>query len=615
MKGTGRALGSCFAAVAVALACANPAGAATPSGLADQVRELSGGTAILGYDSQRARQRPAFARELERAGVKTVFFERLRLVAVRGNRTQVRRAAGVRGVRSAHMNERLKLLLHESVPLVYGGTHQSTWASGIDGRGGAVAVVDSGVDGLHPDLMGRMAANVKVLDPGEFFDGRQPVYLECQTACSTDTTGGHGTHVAGTVAGDGTASNRFYRGVAPGTKLVGLGVGEGPVVLYAVAAFEWILANQAKYGIVAVNNSWGPTSERVRYDATDPINVASRALDRAGVSVVFAAGNDGPDRSDCSTQPGSGGRRTATEGPCYINPYSVAPWAISVANGRKDPQFGPGQQYLNLSSSRGDPKPQQSLDGQTIDYVPTLTAPGTNIRSARQITGVNTTAPLSCVSAEPPACPPPAGAAQYEPFYHPLSGTSMAAPHVAGAVAVLQTQAQAKLGRRLTPAEVRQALIDSATPMTNKDGFFTWSCTNPPPFRQCGDTLNGRLTGKPYERWQVGAGYLNVAAALDRVGAAPASTATGGGSTAPGPTQTQSSLPPPRGGEPEPQPSTLPPASSQPSGGGSGNAGGRTAEQRAAARRAYRRCVKQARKKKTSRARARAKARCKARYG
>jgi serine protease AprX len=503
--------------VLLVLACAGPAAARAP---AAQIAALGDGTAIIQYDARAAKNRAGFARQLRRVGVRTAVFKRLRLVAVRGSGVEVRRAARVRGVKSAHMDHAIKLLLHESVPLVYGGTQESAWASGFDGRGNTVAVVDSGIDGLHPDLQNRMAANVKVEDPGDIFDSGEPAYIECPTACSTDTTGGHGTHVAGIVAADGTASSGYYRGVAPGAKLVGLGVGEGPSVLYAIGAFEWILANHSKYGIVAVNNSWGPVSDGVRFDATDPINVASKALDDAGVLVVFAAGNSGSGArtdpaggSDCSSQPASGGGREPTEGACKINPYSVAPWAVSVANGRKDGE------HLNFSSSRGDPFPQQSLDGQTIDYVPTLTAPGTNIRSDRMLTGVNTTAGEACLSADPPECVPPAGAEQYEPFYMPLTGTSMASPHVAGAVAVIQSAAQAKVGRRLTPAEVRQVLIDSATPMTGVDGMWDWPCGSPL-FVDCGTQIDG-TTSQPYARWQVGAGYLNVAGAIQRAQAAP----------------------------------------------------------------------------------------------
>ena len=600
MKLARRALGGGLAAVVVALACAVPAGAAAPS---VQVDDLGGGTAILGYDGTRARALDRFERSLRSTGVRTVFFQRLRLVAVRGNAVSLRRAARLRGVRSAHMDRKLQLFLHQSVPLVYGGTHETTWRGGVDGRGGAVAVVDSGVDGTHPGLQNRMSANVKVLDPGDIFDAGEPVYLECPVSCTTDVTGGHGTHVAGTVADEGRASNSFYRGVAPGSRLVGLSVGEGISVLYALGAFEWIMANHEKHGIVAVNNSWGPAGDDVRFDATDPINAATRALHRAGMVVVFAAGNSGTGArtspeggSDCGSRPADGGGREANDGACKINPYSVAPWSLSVANARKDEPGGPGGQHLNLSSSRGDPVPQQSLDGQTIDYMPTLSAPGTNIRAARALGG--TTTPVACVSAETPSCVPPAGAEAYEPYYMPLSGTSMAAPHVAGAVAVIQSKARAAIGRRLTPDEVRQVLVESATPMTGRDGLWDWPCGSLPLFVECGERTAG-TTGQPYARWQVGAGYLNVAGALSRVESL-GGTAPSGGTTATG--EAAPALP---AGTAAAVRTTLPetaPVRQQ------------RAKSRRAAKRRYVRCVRAARKKSSRRARARAKARCKRAY-
>ena len=296
--------------------------------------------------------------------------------------------------------------------------------------------------------------------------------------------------------------------MAPGASIVGLSVGEGPAIFFELAAYDWILTHRAALNIVAVNNSFGPDAG-TRYDSTAPTTVATKALYDAGISVVFSAGNNGvggrtdpAGGSDCSTVAGSDGSRSASPGTCQINPYSVAPWVLSVANGRKDSAGGPGDQPLAYSSSRGDPVTETSIDGKPIDYLPTITAPGTNIRSARAVGG--TTTPLSCGSAEPPACVPPPEAVQYEASYMVLSGTSMAAPHVAGAIAVIQSAARARLGRLLTPDEVRSVLTSSADPMTKTDSLWDWPCGTTL-FQPCGGPIDG-TTGKPMRagRWARG---------------------------------------------------------------------------------------------------------------
>lgn len=450
---------------------------------------------------------------IDALGLRSAALKRLPFVAVVGDSALLDRLGALPGVVSTHENKRLQYHLHESAPLVFGGEarRQAAYDAGYDGRGQTVAVIDSGTDGLHADLRERVVRNVKVVGTdGIATDDTFHQYVECPAACTTDTSSGHGTHVSGTAVGDGSASGGYYTGIAPGAKLVGISTGEVIAVFHALQAFDYLL-DHPELGVTAINNSWGPSGGG-RFDANDPVNVATKAAHDAGMAVVFSAGNSGPGTetepdgaSDCSPD-GSGD--------CMINPYSVAPWTISVAATRKDAAGGPGDQPLAFFSSRGDPDPQQSADGAyTIDYQPTLSAPGVNIMAARAPTGaVQATCgasaePDSCVTADP----------AHEPFYFSSSGTSMAAPHVTGAIAVIQSAAQARLGRRLSPDEVKSLLAGSADPMTKIDGLWDWPCGTEA-FVACGTDVAG-TTAQPYADWQVGAGALDVGNALDAIAA------------------------------------------------------------------------------------------------
>jgi serine protease AprX len=347
---------------------------------------------------------------LQASGIQVRPFRVLPIVGVRGTSLQIRALLRLPGLRSVYLNRRLTYFLDESVPLV--GADRVWNELGYTGKGVTVAVIDSGIDATHRDLpfVTKVAQNVK-LAPDLF--GVDPLVME--GLVNTDTTSGHGTHVASTVAGTGATRDGKYRGVAIGSKLVGIGAGEALFVLTALEGFDWVLQNRAKYGIRVISNSWGTSGA---FSPDDPINVASKLAHDAGLVVVFAAGNAGP-------------------GLDTLNPYCVAPWVICVAAGKKD-----GSTLADFSS-RGIP-------GDPV-YHPTLTAPGVEIAAARATTGLvmNTFFAADLIDLGTDAV-----------SYTAASGTSMATPHVSGTVALMLEANPA-----LTPDQVKSALEQTATAM------------------------------------------------------------------------------------------------------------------------------------------------------
>ncbi|MCA1615101.1 MAG: S8 family serine peptidase [Acidobacteria bacterium] len=392
----------------------------------------------------------------------------LPVVAVNATAAQVARMAGWDGLRSIYLNAPVQLYDHQSNPLV--GTERLrtdidiTRRNGglpVSGKGITIAINDTGVDGTHQDLnydltnpaAGKTVQNVimnmndkdgllvRTATLGNVFEGIiPPSYLENQP--NSDTNGGHGTHVASIAAGSGLASGRLYEGVAPGAKILGIGSGGGLFIIGQIAAFDYILTNQLVYNIRVVNNSWGNSA--AEYDAAHPVNVASKALHDNNIVVVFANGNDGP-------------------APNTQNRWTPWPWVITAGASTKDGR-------LASFSSRG-------IFGHPTAH-PTILTPGTGGGAG------NTSAIIAARSRVNPAAngldddleiP-----ANFLPNYTQISGTSMAAPHLSGIIAnVLEAD------RSLTPDEVRDVLVRTATPLA------------------------------PYDEFEAGAGLANVHAAVD----------------------------------------------------------------------------------------------------
>ena len=282
----------------------------------------------------------------------------------------------------------------------------------VTGRGVTVAVIDTGLDGTHGDLAGRVAQNVKLADSQSVSVGFTPP-VAVENVPDTDQTYGHGTFVAGMIAGDGTRSGGAYAGVAPGAKLVGLSAGDLNL-FHVLAGFDYLLTHP-DLGVRVVNCSF---SAETLYDENDPVNVATRMLYERGVNVVFSAGNSGP------------GLHT-------LNPYAEAPWVVSV--GATD-QRG----RLASFSARGE------FGGKATH--PTLVAPGMNVVSLRSsraglmaASGITSSRRLSAAESL---------------SYTTGTGTSFSAPQAAGVIALML---EANPG--LTPSEVRDILQRTATPL------------------------------------------------------------------------------------------------------------------------------------------------------
>jgi serine protease AprX len=369
----------------------------------------------------------------------------------------------------------------------------------IDGSGVGVAVVDGGVFGTHPDLVGNMARNFKVLcdegDPNWVTDETDDTlcnHYVFDERPDSDTSSGHGTHVSGIVAGDGTKStgiyDRTFVGVAPGAKIYGFGVGDGASIVteLAAASFQWVLDNGASQNppIRVVTNSWGCLSG-CAHNPSSTVNQLASQLATNGVSVLFAAGNAGGTGSGANTC------YTAAQGDCTSdNSKNATPGVISVAN-YDDNDTGDKDYTLSSSSSRGSALGCPASCSRANTW-PDVAAPGSGI--------VATCKPNTAL------CEPMWPA--YPGYYSNLSGTSMATPHTAAAAAMLY-----QANSTLTPAEVEDILQDTAVKFSGACAAGSLCATNgntPAPGAYVADPQNSGGTSS-YDK---GAGLLNIPAAL-----------------------------------------------------------------------------------------------------
>src|SRR3989442_6306631 len=289
------------------------------------------------------------------------------------------------------------------------------WQQGIAGGGVTVAILDSGVaadaDLVQPD--NRLLASVNFADQRLTSDPSDP--------------GGHGTHIAGIVAGNGTRSGGEFVGIAPQANIVDVRVlgstGSGRISS-VVRGIEWVLAHRAVYNIRVINLSFGAPA-RLPY-RLDPMSAAVEIAWRRGLVVVAASGNGGPQRDTVET-PG------------------IDPYVITVGATDDRGTLGRGDDMLAWFSAWG------SADSNAK---PDLVAPGRRLVSLR--------VPESTLDT---LFPDRVVVAQNGATYFRLTGTSMATAVVSGAAALLLA------GRpHVTPDQVKALLVGTTQPYGEDSG-------------------------------------------------------------------------------------------------------------------------------------------------
>jgi len=274
------------------------------------------------------------------------------------------------------------------------------WTEGIDGDGVTVAVVDTGVAQVA-DLSGRLAGGV------DFSGGNNPYNDEF----------GHGTFVAGLIAGNGSSSNGQYKGVAPKARIVSVkiaGADGSSDVSHVLAAMQWVVSYRTTYGIRVVNLSLGTDSTQSYH--LSPLNAAvERAWDN-GIVVTVSSSNNGP-AAGTVTKPGD-------------DPLVVT---VGALDDKGTP--GRGDDVMAGFSGAGP----TAADGLTK---PDLVAPGRSVISLR--------APGSAIDSAYPG-------SRIGSAYFKGSGTSFSTAITSGAAALLLDREPG-----LTPDQVKARLLDTA---------------------------------------------------------------------------------------------------------------------------------------------------------
>lgn len=340
----------------------------------------------------------------------------LNSVLLRTRPSKINKIAKRKDVRKVSRNGQVRLIDPELQPVSYvsepgvaWGAHEigveDCWQNGIDGSGVVVVHMDTGVDPTHPALSGKFT--------GYWFDainGQETPYDD----------NGHGTHTLGTLlGGDGLGAYPDDLGVAPGARWAGVKVMNADGVgtyQQCLAGLEYVAQLKAKLDVRVVCGSWSLNDPK-----EDLLFPACERLRSLGILPVFALGNAGP-------------------GPRSADAPGNYPSVVGVGAVNADGHVAPFSARGNAPAIRPWNDQAYWSIGDWNLHKPDLVAPGVDVRS----------------------CVPGGG-------FRRLSGTSMAAPHVAGVAALMLQRNPA-----LDPKELLEIMIATASrPGGNGTGGYT----------------------------------------------------------------------------------------------------------------------------------------------
>jgi subtilisin family serine protease len=320
--------------------------------------------------------------------------------------------------------------LAQGLPLINGLAYRSAY----NGAGVAIAICDTGIDYTHPRLGGGAFPNAKVLGGYDFGDNDADPMPQGQA---------HGTCCAGIAAGDLGTVGDYIGGVACGAKLYALKLTPQDTSTATtdamVAAWDWCISHQNDHPeapILVISTSFGGGRAFEFCDGMVPSMAqgASNAV-TAGITVLASAGNDG--FCDSLAWPACNSAVLAV-GAVYDAAFGSYGFCLDAASccASKIATTGCATGFYGVDSSAPDQVPSYSNFAPFLG----LLAPANAVYTTDIV-----------------------GAGGYDPgdYYAAFGGTSAASPYAAGAVACLQSAAKANLGRYLTAAEVKAALLST----------------------------------------------------------------------------------------------------------------------------------------------------------